>query len=204
MKKTTLHFIVFAFVFSFLFFSCVSVPQKRIEASRELKGKPVFSSDELVYCFMQKNPNADKSLVQRLAKFYIEEAGVEGINSDVAFAQMCLETGYLKFGNLVVPEMHNYCGLGAIDAQHPGEWFETEQIGVRAHIQHLQAYATNENEKLNLPLVDPRYNWVQKTKFAKDIYALAGVWAADKLYGKKIDAILLFMEQSVASKYKNR
>lgn len=130
----------------------------------------------------------------QFAQYYIEEAAKENINSDCAFAQMCLETGYLGFGNLVVPEMHNYCGLGAMDAEHPGEWFETEQLGVRAHIQHLQAYATTEDVPLNQELIDPRYRWVHKTKFADTIFDLAGVWATDKLYGEKIDSILSKME----------
>ena len=66
---------------------------------------------------------------------------------------------------------------------------------MRAHIQHLQAYATTEDVSLNKELVDPRYGWVHKTKFAVTIYDLAGVWATDKLYGDKIDAILNKMER---------
>jgi len=48
-----------------------------------------------------------------LASFYVAEGDAVGINSDVAFIHMCLETGFLRFGNLVTPDMHNYCGLGA-------------------------------------------------------------------------------------------
>ena len=36
----------------------------------------------------------------------------KGSNSDVAFAQMCLETGFLRFGGLVTMDMNNFCGLG--------------------------------------------------------------------------------------------
>ena len=107
---------------------------------------------------------------------------------------MCLETGYLTFGNLVQPEWHNYCGLGAMDAEHPGERFDTPQLGVRAHIQHLQAYATTEEVKLNKALVDPRYNWVHKTKFIEDIFGLTGTWAMDPNYAAKIERILQEME----------
>ena len=70
---------------------------------------------------MANNPEADKKEVKKLAALYISEAKTEGINSDCAFIQMCHETGFLKFGNLVTPDMHNYCGLGAIDAEHTGE-----------------------------------------------------------------------------------
>ena len=91
-------------------------------------------------------------------------------------------------------EFHNYCGLGAMDAEHPGEQFETEQLGVRAHIQHLQAYATKEETQLNNELIDPRYNWVHKTKFIEDITGLTGTWAADPLYDQKINDILSRMD----------
>ena len=122
---------------------------------------------------------------------------MEHINSDIAFAQMCLETGYLTFGNLVTPDMHNYCGLGAMDAAHPGERFATPQLGVRAHIQHLQAYATTADQPLNNALVDPRYNWVHKTKYIETIDQLAGTWAMDQDYGTKLENILLRMERLV-------
>lgn len=179
---------------SSLIISCVSLP-KRQRISRNLLGQPVKTAEQLSAFFINHNPSCDREMVKRLASLYVEEALAEGINSDCAFAQMCLETGYLTFGNLVVPEMHNYCGLGAMDKEHPGEWFSTEELGVRAHIQHLQAYATTEDVSLNKELVDPRYGWVHKTKFAVTIYDLAGVWATDKLYGDKIDAILNKMER---------
>jgi hypothetical protein len=123
-----------------------------------------------------------------MASYYIEEARKEGINSDVAFVQMCLETGFLKFGGLVTGDMHNYCGLGAIDSSQRGERFPTEEIGVRAHVQHLHAYALT--TPLKGELVDPRYKYVQPRGKAPDIFGLAGTWASDKAYGQKLDALL--------------
>lgn len=178
-----------------LMVSCVSIPGRKHKISRKLLGVPQLGADQLAAYFIDNNPLYDRAKIRQLAEYYIEEALAEGINSDCAFAQMCLETGYLTFGNLVVPEMHNYCGLGAMDKDHPGEWFETEQLGVRAHIQHLQAYATTADVPLNQELVDPRYSWVHKTKYAETIFDLAGVWATDKQYGEKIDAILTKMER---------
>lgn len=195
MKRLISIFVsVFIFLASIFMFSCVSVPRKKVSISRNLTGTPVLSSESLYRYFVSVKPDCDRNQVRRLAEYYVKEASVEGINSDCAFAQMCLETGYLSFGNLVVPEMHNYCGLGAMDAAHPGEWFETEQIGVRAHIQHLQAYATTQDVPLKQELVDPRYSWVHKAKYAETVFDLAGAWATDKLYGHKIDAILDKME----------
>jgi len=59
----------------------------------------------------------------------------------VAFVQMCLETGFLRFGNLVTEEMNNFCGLGAIDEDNRGLWFGTEQLGVRADEDRAPAAA---------------------------------------------------------------
>lgn len=147
---------------------------------------------------VQNNFSApDINEILNFAADYISEAHSENINSDVAFAQMCLETGFLKFGGLVQPEWHNYCGLGAMDKDHPGERFQTRGLGIRAHIQHLQAYATTEETPLKNQLIDPRYNWVHKTKFTKDIYGLTGTWATDPQYSKKLDAILTRMEEFV-------
>jgi hypothetical protein len=101
---------------------------------------------------------------------------------------MCLETGFLRFGGLVTPDMYNYCGLGAIDAAHPGERFPTEQIGVRAHIQHLHAYGTTGT--LQQALVDNRYRYVNPRGKAPTIYSLTGTWAVDKAYGEKLDKLL--------------
>lgn len=164
--------------------------------SRNLSDEGVLTASELYLYFMEQNPEADREMIVRMSGYYIEEAQTEGINSDCAWAQMCLETGYLRFGNLVTPEMHNYCGLGAIDADNRGEVFETEQLGVRAHIQHLHAYATTEEYVLKNELLDKRYKWVRPRGKAPTIFELAGTWAADRAYGEKLDTILTKMELS--------
>ena len=178
-------------------FSCKTVPtipEKEINLSREILGKGQLSAVQLADFFINNNEHVEKEFILKFADYYIQEASMENINSDVAFAQMCLETGFLRFGGLVQPDFHNYCGLGAMDAEHPGERFETEQLGVRAHIQHLQAYATTQDVKLNNQLIDPRYNWVHKTKLVTDIFGLTGTWATDPNYGNKIDEIISRME----------
>lgn len=198
MKKSKILIYLSAFLSLAIFFaSCKSIPssyQQPMELSRNLLAVGQLNEKQLADYFIKHNPSARKNEIKKFAKIYIEEARAEGINSDVAFAQMCLETGYLTFGNLVQPEWHNYCGLGAMDAEHPGERFDTPQLGIRAHIQHLQAYATTEEVKLNKALVDPRYNWVHKTKFIEDIFGLTGTWAMDPNYAAKLERILQEME----------
>lgn len=182
--------------FSVVFFSCISPGIKEEKScSRKLLADGIKNENQLAEFFLSENPNVSLQKVKSLAKDYIQEAKTEEINSDVAFVQMCLETGFLRFGNLVKSEWHNYCGLGAIDYSKPGEKFPDQQTGVRAHIQHLQAYATTEDVKLKKALVDPRYNWVHKTKLAYSVFDLAGTWATDKNYGTKLDALLARLEQ---------
>lgn len=180
---------------------CKSVPKQEpvepIQISRKLSDIGILSSEQLADFFVLNNDEYDYEFLVEFASYYIDEGLAEGINSDAAFAQMCLETGFLRFGGLVQEEWNNFCGLGAMGPEHPGEIFETEQLGVRAHIQHLQAYATTEDIPLNNTLIDPRYNWVHKTKFVEDIWGLAGTWATDPDYGTKIDAILSRMEEMI-------
>lgn len=203
-------FLTFTLFSPLLFTNCSSIPEhskhliqknknryKKQPISRKLLGQGKLNIFQLTNFFLSQNPEQKYEDILAFAAFYATEAAQENINSDVAFAQMCLETGYLRFGNLVTPEMNNFCGLGAMDINNPGCVFETKQMGVRAHIQHLQAYATTQDVALNNKLIDPRYSWVHKTKFAEDIFGLAGTWATDKEYGNKLDAILTKMSEFV-------
>jgi hypothetical protein len=158
---------------------------------------PRLTPTELADFFMTQNQDIEYQRIFVIAHYYFFEAQKENINSTVAFAQMCLETGFLRFGNLVTPEMNNFCGLGSMDAEHPGASFPTARLGIRAHIQHLQAYATTEDVLLHEELVDPRYDWVHKTKYVETIQGLAGTWATDKNYADKIDRILQQMEEFI-------
>lgn len=158
------------------------------EPSPVIDAPGIKSPYQLYQFFMANNPDADGLKVARLASYYVEEGLAEGINSDVAFVQMCLETGWLKFGNLVTVEMNNFCGLGAIDAEHRGNVFETERMGVRAHIQHLHAYGTTRG--LNRTCIDERYKWVNPRGKAPTVAELSGTWAADRSYGTKLQGLL--------------
>jgi hypothetical protein len=152
-----------------------------------IMGNGLVSPPVLATFLVSLNPKAEKSFVEDLAVFYVEEGATEGVNHDIAFAQMCHETGYLRFGNLVKPEMNNFCGLGSIGPGQPGERFPNPRIGVRAHIQHLKAYAAT--DPLNQELVDPRFKWVRRGA-SPEIKGLAGAWAANPKYAEGIESIL--------------
>lgn len=159
-----------------------------------IMGRGEMSAANLVSFFLEQSPSADSSLVAELAGLYIEECAVEGVNSDIAFAQMCLETGYLGFQGLVRPWMNNYCGLGATGPSEPGLSFPDRRTGVRAHVQHLKAYGSADD--LVLDCVDPRFGLISSRPRCDDIFGLAGTWAADPFYGEKLFNLLQRMYDS--------
>ncbi len=184
----------FIAIIQLFLFSCQTFMPEGQPVSRSIAGRGVKSAPSLEAFFLSHCPGANRAKVRRMAVYYIEEASLEGINSDVAFVQMCHETNFLRFGNLVSADMNNFCGLGAIDAEHRGLSFETERLGVRAHIQHLHAYGTPESVKLNNPLIDTRYKYVRPRGKAPDIQGLTGTWAADKKYSEKLEKYLCELE----------
>jgi hypothetical protein len=174
-----------------LVFSCAGFPPEiapeKPQPSLYIMDMGMLPGEKMALFLLQNNPDASGDFVRKLAQLYIEEAAFEGVNHDVAFAQMCLETGFLSYGGLVLPEWNNFCGLGAIGPEQPGLVFPDPRTGVRAHIQHLKAYATE--EPLNGELVDPRYRFVRKGS-SPTIEGLSRTWAADRSYSVKIGAIL--------------
>lgn len=170
----------------FLLVSCKTVPSSIVS-------RPKLNSLQLTAFFMYMKPDADIEQVKRISSIYIKESKDESINSDIAFAQMCLETGYLSFGGLVKSDMNNFCGLGAIDEEHNGIIFENEEVGIRAHIQHLKAYASK--KPLINACVDPRYKYVMPKGKAPQLKHLTGKWATDPEYSNKLENILYSMYQ---------
>jgi N-acetylmuramoyl-L-alanine amidase/Mannosyl-glycoprotein endo-beta-N-acetylglucosaminidase len=120
-----------------------------------------------------------------LAAIYIEEAKAEGVNHDLAFAQMCLETRFLTFGGAILPEFNNFASLG--DRQTEWAKFANIRLGIRAHIQQLKAYASI--DLLVQECVAPRFELV-KRGIAPTMRQLNGRWSADAQYTIKISAVL--------------
>ena len=115
-------FLFLALISLLLCFSCRSVPPSIPKA---IMGTGRMTQEQLVSFFLTQTALAqtgevDQEKVERLAAYYVKESAVEGINADIAFVQMCLETGFLRFGGLVTADMNNFCGLGAINAENPG------------------------------------------------------------------------------------
>ncbi len=143
--------------------------------------------------FLKNNNEAALRDFPDLPKIYREEGIIEGVNYDIAFCQMCVETSFLRFGGDVKSSQNNFAGIGAIGGNAAGASFPSARIGVRAQIQHLKAYASK--EPLVQELVDPRFRFVSRSS-AILVDQLSGRWAADPNYGKKIMAMVRRLYES--------
>ncbi|WP_017317480.1 hormogonium tapered terminus morphoprotein TftA [Mastigocladopsis repens] len=152
-----------------------------------------YTSEVQLQLFLRNNNESAIVQFPDLPKLYREEATIEGVNHDIAFCQMCVETGFLRFGGDIRSEQNNFAGLGAIGGGVEAASFESARIGVRAQIQHLKAYASL--EPLVQEVVDPRFRFVTRG-IAPSINQLSGRWAADLEYGNKILAMLKRLYES--------
>lgn len=163
------------------------------KSKHSIMGQGRTTSQQLQKFLKRKHAKASASYIKKLANIYISEAKKEGVNHDIAFCQMCLETGFLKFSRRMPRHHNNFAGIGAVDRGHSSAKFKSIRIGVRAQIQHLKAYASK--KPLRLTRVDPRFNLVKRGS-ATTIHALAGKWASDRAYGTKLQKLLKSLHSS--------
>ncbi|MGG6240006.1 hormogonium tapered terminus morphoprotein TftA [Nodosilinea sp. AN01ver1] len=145
--------------------------------------------------FLQSINPAAANTYSDLPKIYREEAAIEGVNHDVAFCQMLVETNSLNFGGSLNPAQNNFGGIGSPTGGLEGASFPSARIGVRAQIQHLKAYASL--DPLVQRQVDPRFQFVVRG-IAPLVSQLSGRWSADPEYGAKIMAFLRRLYDSIA------
>lgn len=129
-----------------------------------IMGKAQATAQQMALFCRNKNsaPQLTSCSLEQLAEMFIEEGEAEGVRGDVAFAQSLHETGYFKFGGIVLPTQNNYAGIGALNGNATGQAasFPDPRTGVRAQIQHLKAYAST--EALVNECVDPRFSLVAR------------------------------------------
>jgi len=136
---------------------------------------------------ISQNPNAG-NIAEKLISVYISEANIEGINYDLAIAQMLYATDFLRNDKRV--SVHNYAGFTGTNS-----WFGSFNNmieGVRAHIQHLKGYASD--MQLKNDLVAPRYRILASLGYlgtAVNFDDLYRTWTIDsENYKSSIDGIL--------------
>lgn len=165
------------------------VPQTVSVYDDSIIGTALASQEQCVRYLLSVNPNPNISVSPKeLVAYYYEEGAREGIRPDVAFAQALKETGFFRYGGTVTPDQNNYCGLGTTSANVKGAYFSSAQLGVRAQIQHLLAYASTRQP--SEPVVDPRYALVRSTYGTQTLSSWAdlnGRWAVPgNSYGQSI------------------
>ncbi len=125
-----------------------------------IMGKAKATADQMKAYLKKKNPTVPQSVLD-MVPLYLSEGEAEGARGDIAFAQSCLETGNFTFsGSAVTLPQNNFCGLGVTQRGRTGLSFETAQLGIRAQIQHLKAYAST--DKLRKARIDPRFRYVTR------------------------------------------
>jgi hypothetical protein len=158
--------------------------------------QPIMGSDSvgerrMLSYLILRNPQVDKNYARRLTKTYIAECAREGVRPLVAFAQMCLETNFLHFSGTVSLRQNNFCGMGSTHNQSSGNAFPNMRTGVRAHVQHLKAYASA--KPLHRACADPRRRWVE-LGCCTTVESLDGHWATAPQYGQNILRIMRNIE----------
>lgn len=161
-----------------------------------IAGKAVATAAQMVAYIKAKRPGVEQSVIDMIP-LYISEGQTEGIAGDIAFAQSCIETGNFAFPQetcKVTLSQNNFAMMGVVAADSKGESFATPQIGIRAQIQHLKAYANN--EPLQKECVDPRFHLVSRGSapyvewLGQQENPQSKGWATAKGYGDRILAVL--------------
>ena len=126
----------------------------------KIMGTAVATAEQMETYIQGKNPQVPQSVLDMIP-LYLSEGQAEGVRGDIAFAQSCLETGNFTFsGSAVTLDQNNFCGMGVTSNGLKGNSFDTPQLGIRAQIQHLKAYAST--EALTKACVDPRFSLVSR------------------------------------------
>jgi PKD repeat protein len=164
-----------------------------ITNSTSLIGYTEITVDQLVSIFVSRG-SSKVEWARRIAPIYIQYGKLFNLRADIAWAQMCHETGFLEFTGDVKPEQNNFVGLGATGGGVPGNSFATEELGIIAHYAHLAwyYYPNHINQYCSITY-DPRHSGTH-WKYTGDttIGFLNGRWAPGATY---TDKILLFANQ---------
>lgn len=171
------------------------------EGYTKITSKTIATAKQMAAYIKKVNPNVAQSVID-MVPLYLSEGEMEGIAGDIAFAQSCLETGNFGFnGSAVTLDQNNFCGMGVTSNGMKGNSFKTPQLGIRAQIQHLKAYAST--EPLVGECVDPRFKYV--TRGCAPYVEWLGMrenpegkgWASGVGYGEKILTIRKAISQMV-------
>lgn len=157
-----------------------------------IMGKPFLTAEQLAAFLLSREPNPQIYCTPlELAQYFVNEGARVGVRGDIAFMQSIHETGWFRFGGQVLPEQNNFAGFGAIDGTTIGQGnnFGSPEMGVKAQIHHLFAYATTETLPVGVTNASPRAHFVERGS-APNWEDLNGRWAVPgDGYGEGIIAL---------------
>ena len=146
------------------------VAKTRVSSAKAKKGYKILGNsgvtvDQMVRFYNKsggKYPSdvyKDKgaATIEDFCKLLYEICDKNGVRCEVVFAQVCLETGYLKFPGDVDAAQCNFSGLGATGGVD-GMKFKDVEEGLTCQIKHLKLYATTDPSKIKDDGSDGRYN----------------------------------------------
>ena len=155
----------------------------------KIMGKGTLDKNDIVAYMRTKNALVSRKDVEAIVDTYIKEAQREHINHDIAIAQMCYATDFLR--NQQQMKNHNYAGFDMLNGI-PIKYANMNE-GIRAHIQHLKGYAS-----CDLPegkIIDKRYQILIENRTHGTVTTLEALfekWSPDSAhaYRSKINSIL--------------
>jgi len=169
-----------------------------ISNSTSMRGISTATKEQMLNMFKKHNTGKiDKAT--RIVDMYINWGNKFNIRADIAWAQMCHETNFLKYDGIVPESANNFCGLGATGAPGVYNTFATEELGIIAHYAHLAWYIYPDHVQIkdsngNLycsDKYDPRhFNWGASPPHNYNgdhtLNCLNGRWAPSPDYTYKI------------------
>jgi hypothetical protein len=166
-------------------------PSQQLPSTRNIIANGVLSQKRVVEFIQSKNASISTERIEAIVSTYIAEAWRESINHDIAIAQMCEGTNYLRKRELL--DTYNYGDLKKIGNKTPR--FQSMPQGIRAHIQQLKGYASQ--SRLSGVVVDTaRFNGIAKNRGkCATLDELFPLWVTKDLYKymTEINTILVEM-----------
>jgi hypothetical protein len=168
--------------------------QVALDADSPIRGPSLLTADELAG-FVRASGHAPRLTVSldELARAFVEEGDAEVVRGDVAFAQSILESGWFSFpaGGQVDPADNNFAGIGACDGCDHGFRFDSARLGVRAQVQLLRTYVSDDIGPSDLahPSLLPG---TFRLGFRGQVHSwndLTGRWATASGYGTRVYAL---------------
>jgi N-acetylmuramoyl-L-alanine amidase/PKD repeat protein len=169
-----------------------------ITNSTNIIGYTEVTVEQLVKIFEDRN-SSKVEWARRIAPIYIQYGKLFNMKTDIAWAQMCHETGFLEYTGDVDPSQNNFVGIGATGGGVPGNSFATEELGIIAHFAHLAWYYYPDHINTYCSMTyDPRHFGSSHYRYTGDttLNHLNGRWAPGATY---TDKIIVFSNQIYGS-----